>query len=97
MLALDPNDRLCWFVLVTSDNGDQHVVEPLAVDMERGGSGKQAARQVAGIIVQKRSASQQLVLEVGELGAGRGLPLIVPAANAQRDTVSPGDDDRCRP
>jgi hypothetical protein len=43
------------------------------------------------------SASPQLVLEIGELRAGRRLPLIVLPANAQRDTIAFRHDHRCRP
>ena len=47
--------------------------------------------------MQKWPASQQLVLEIGEFQPRRGLPFVVPAANAQRDAISFRNDDRCRP
>src|SRR5580704_18411065 len=65
--------------------------------MQRGRSLKQTAWAVAGIIVQERSAAQQLVLEVGEFCARGRLPTIIPAANAQGDAISFWYDDRGRP
>src|ERR1700730_17386959 len=95
-MFFDPIDRLFCF-LATCDNGNQDVAETLSVDMQRGRSCEQPVRPIAGIIVQKWSASQQFVLEIGEFRARRCLPLIVLSANTQRDTIAFWDDDRCRP
>src|SRR5258708_39462301 len=65
--------------------------------MQRGHSCEQALWPIAGIIVQEWSTPQQLVFEIGEFRAGRGLPLIVLAANTQCDAIPLRDDDRCWP
>src|ERR1700730_908486 len=95
-MFFDPIDRLFCF-LATCDNGNQDVAETLFVDMQCGRSCEQPVWPIAGIIVQKWSASQQLFLEIGEFRAVLCLPLIVLSAYAQRDTIPFWDDDRCRP
>jgi hypothetical protein len=66
-----PIGQLFWLLLAICDNRNQDVIKALAVDMERGRSCEQPTRPIARIVVQKWSASQQLVLEIGQLRTGR--------------------------
>src|ERR1700761_8780547 len=63
-------DRPIFWLLVFWNNRNQDVIETLAVDVKRGRSREQPAWSVARVIMQKWSASQQLILEIGELRAG---------------------------
>src|SRR6185436_2109522 len=53
---------------------DQHVRRPLRPEVQRRLPAEDLRRPVARVVVQERPAAQQLVLEVGELRAGRLLP-----------------------
>lgn len=54
-------------------------------------------RPVARIIVQKRPAAFELVLEVREPRAGRSRVLVIASAHGEREPVAGRYDDACRP
>src|SRR5689334_10867828 len=56
--------------------------------MQRRSSPEGARRPITRVVVQERPATAQLVLEIGEPGAGRALPLVVAATHRDGEAMA---------